>query len=179
MALQGRRLTSLVLLCAVASLATAPIRAQDEASAQAFMNSLFRLYTKNGKGVPYNHRYLHSTLLKLIDVDAKLSGDDIPIAGDGEIVCGCQDWEGFFIKKMELYVDKTGHAEALVAFSLFQDTNPQTSHVRKYRYILAAEGGQWRIFNVEYLTDPGSETKPWSVREQIEQEIASLRPAKK
>ena len=179
MALRGRRLTSMFLLCAVAGLAAAPVRAQNEASARTFLNSVFRLYTKNGKGVPYNHRYLHSTLLKLIDVDAKLSGDDIPIAGDGDIVCGCQDWEGFFIKKMELRVDKPGRAEALVMFSLFKDTNPQTSDVRKFRYILAAEGGQWRVFNIEYLTDPGSETKPWSVRDQIEQEIASLRQAKK
>jgi len=108
-----------------------------------------------------------------------LSGDDIPIAGDGDIVCGCQDWEGFFIKKMDLQVDKPGHAEALVTFSLFKDSKPQTSDVRKFRYILAAEGGQWRIFNVEYLTEPGSESKPWSVRDQIEQEITSLRHAKK
>ena len=179
MALRGRRLTSMFLLCAVAGLAAAPVRAQNEASARAFLNSVFRLYTKNGKGVPYNHRYLHSTLLKLIDVDAKLSGDDIPIAGDGDIVCGCQDWEGFFIKKMELRVDKPGRAEALVMFSLFKDTNPQSSDVRKFRYILATEGGQWRVFNIEYLTDPGSESNPWSVRDQIEQEIASLRQAKK
>lgn len=167
------------LICAVASLVTAPIRAQDEASARTFMNSVFRLYTKNGKGVPYNHRYLHSSLLKLIDTDEKLSGEDIPIAGDGDIVCGCQDWEGFFIKKMELHVDKPGHAEAIVTSSLFKDTNPQTSDIHKFRYILSAEGGQWRILNIEYLTDPGSETNPWSVRDHIEQEIASLRHAKK
>jgi hypothetical protein len=176
---RGRRLASIFLLGLAAGFAAVPLRAQDEASAQAFLNSVFRLYPKNGKGVPYNHRYLHSALLELIDTDAKLSGNDIPIAGDGDIVCGCQDWEGFFIKKMDLHVDKPGHAEALVTFSLFKDPNPQTSEVRKFRYILAAEGGQWRIFNVEYLTDPGSESKPWSVRDQIEQEIASLRHAKK
>jgi len=177
--MQGRKLASMFLLCAVAGFATQALHAQDEASAQTFLNSVFRLYTRHGKGVSYNHRYLHSSLLKLIDTDAKLSGEDIPIAGDGDIVCGCQDWEGFFIKKMDLHVDKPGHAEALVTFSLFKDTRKQPADVRKFRYELAAEGGQWRIFNVEYLTEPGSESKPWSVREQIEQEIASLRHAKK
>jgi hypothetical protein len=168
------------LLCVAAGVAAAPLRAQDEGSARAFLSSVFRLYGNNGKGVPNNsHRYFHSSLIGLIETDAKLSGDDIPIAGDDDIVCGCQDWEGFFIKKMDLHVDKPGHAEALVTFSLFKDSNPQTRDVRKFRYTLAAEGGQWRIFNVEYLTDPGSESKPWSVRDQIEQEIASLRDAKK
>lgn len=179
MAIRGQRVASMFLLCVVAGFAAAQLRSQDEASARAFLASVFRLYTKNGKGVPYNHRYLHSTLLKPVETDAKLSGDDIPIAGDDDIVCSCQDWEGYFIKKMDLQVDKPGHAEALVTSSLFKDTNPQTSDIRKFRYTLAAEGGRWRIFKVEYLTDPGSESKPWSVRDQIEEEIESLSHAEK
>lgn len=180
MELRTQKLASLFLLCLVAGFSAPILRAQDEASAQTFMKSVFGLYGKNGKGVPYrSHRYLHSSLVKLIDTDAKLSGDDIPIAGDSDIVCGCQDWEGFFIKKMDLRMDKPGHAEALVTFSLFKETSGQSADTRKFRYELVAENGQWRIFNVEYLTEPGSESKPWSVRDQIEQEIASLKHAKK
>ena len=173
--MQNRRLARISLLCVLSLFAAGSLNAQDQASARMFLNSIFRLYTKHGKGVSYNHRYLHSSLLKLIDIDAKLSGEDIPVAGDGDIVCGCQDWDGFFLRNMNVNVDRPGHAEALVSFSLFQDPNSQDRDLRNFRYILVAEGAQWRIFDVEYLTDPGTPTKPWSVREQIEMEIASLK----
>jgi len=157
-------------------LAGKPVYAQDAVSAQAFLKSAFALYSRHGKGVQYNHRYLHSSLLALIDADTKAAGsDNISYAGDGDIVCGCQDWEQFVVKKMDVHVDSPARASAVVSFTLFAGNDKQAEDLRTYRYVLASEHGQWRIFDVEYLTDPGKPDEPMSVRKQIELDIASFK----
>jgi hypothetical protein len=174
--MRNRRSALFVLLGMALLLAGKSDYAQDAASAQSFLKSVFALYSNHGKGVQYNHRYLHSSLLALIAADSKAAGqDNVPYAGDADIVCGCQDWERFVVKKMDIRVDKPGHALATVSFSLFEEKDKRAEDLRTYRYILASEDGQWRIFDIEYLTDPGKPNEPWSVRKQIALDTASFK----
>jgi hypothetical protein len=50
-----------------------PAAAQDAASAKTFLQSVYALYSKNGKGATLTSRYYDSTLLRLVTTDNKLN----------------------------------------------------------------------------------------------------------
>src|SRR5271169_6576907 len=95
-------------LLAVALLLVTPLAAQDTASAKALLESAFRLYKNGGKGVDtHSNRYYHSSLKALMTADEKAArdkGTDIPFARGADNFCGCQEWEGFWVSKMDLSV---------------------------------------------------------------------------
>jgi hypothetical protein len=87
-----------VLACVmVASLSA---QAQDEGSAETFLQSVYARYSRNGPGLeiagPHADRYLHSSLIALIREDAR-AVEGVGVL-DGDPICGCQDWDGIRIE---------------------------------------------------------------------------------
>jgi hypothetical protein len=150
--------------------------AQDAESARVFLNSIFKLYANHGKGIHQNRvgvcglstRYVHSSLLALIDADVKAVGTDVPIACDADIVCGCQEWEGIWIHKMDLMLETPQRAQAVVTFSLYAPKNRPKNDLRTYKYTLIPENGQWHIYDVAYIT---SLEAAKTLRKAIQREI--------
>jgi hypothetical protein len=163
----------IALLVAALLLAT-PSAAQDAGSAKAFLESAFRLYKNSGKGVDtYSSRYYHSSLIELMAADVKAvrdKGTDIPFAGGADMFCNCQEWEGFWVFKMDLGVPTRQRAEAVVSFSVYAPKNRTRDAARRYKYILVPERGQWRVYDILYLSDPYSIK---SVRKALQEEIAT------
>jgi hypothetical protein len=143
-------------------------------SARAFLAEAYTHYSKNGKGIdqtgPRAARYFHSSLIALMQVDAKAAGrDDIPIAGDGDLICDCQDWDGIFDLKIDVQVETPQRANASVSFALFAPSGKDKGDLRKLRITLVPERGQWRIFNIVSLSQPGA---PFDLRKEINKDIA-------
>jgi len=163
-----------VVFFAAALLLAAPAAAQDAGSAKAFLESAFRLYRNGGKGVPLDSsRYYHSSLIELMNTDEKAvkdKGTDIPYARGADSFCNCQEWEGFWVSKLDVSVHTPQRAEALVSFSVYAPKNRRKDDIRTYKYILVSERGQWRIYDVLYLSDPDPIK---SVRKALEEEIAT------
>ena len=170
--LRVRPLSPLGLL-AVALLLVTPLAAQDAASAKALLESAFRLYKNGGKGVDtHSNRYYHSSLKALMTADEKAArdkGTDIPFARGADNFCGCQEWEGFWVSKMDLSVQTRDRAEAVVSFSVYAPKNRRNTEARMYKYILVPEHGNWRIYDILYLSDSDDSAK--SLRENISQDI--------
>jgi hypothetical protein len=165
-----------IVFIAVCLASAEPLLAQDAESARAFLNSIFKLYANHGKGIHQNRvgmcglstRYVHSSLLALIDADVKAVGTDIPIACNADIVCGCQEWEGIWIHKMDLTLETPQCANAVVTFSVYAPKNRTKDDLRTYKYTLIPENGQWRIYDVAYITP--AET-PDTLRKAIQKDI--------
>lgn len=162
---------SITLLAATLLLPTA-LAAQDAASAKAFLQSAFRLYKNGGKGIAtQSNRYYHSSLEALMTADERAvrdKGTDIPFARGADMFCDCQEWEGFWVSKMDLSVQIRRRAEAVVSFSVYAPKNRKNTEERTYKYILVPERGNWRIYDILYLSD--SDTVK-SLRENLSHEI--------
>jgi hypothetical protein len=96
-----------------------PSTAQDANSAKAFWDSVFRLYQNHGNGIGFNLSYLHSSLVSLIRADIKAAGTEEPIVGGGDLVCGCQEWDGIWVLKMDVNVESSRPAQGVVSFALY------------------------------------------------------------
>jgi len=170
--LRVRPLSPIALLAAGLLLAT-PLAAQDAASAKALLESAFRLYKNGGKGVDtHSNRYYHSSLKALMTADEKAvrdKGTDIPFARGADMFCDCQEWEGFWVSKMDLSVQTRHRAEAVVSFSVYAPKNRKNTEARTYKYILVPERGNWRIYDILYLSDSDYSIK--SLRENLSHEI--------
>jgi hypothetical protein len=162
----------LAVLCFSFYLLTArPLLAQDAESAKAFLNSIFKLYANHGRGISANitgkcgltTRFVHSSLLALIDANVKAVGTDVPVACDSDIICGCQEWDGIWVQKMVVTLETPQRAQALVTFSLHAPTNRANNTPRTRRYTLVLENGQWRIYDIAENTR--------SLRKTIQKEI--------
>jgi len=168
--LRVRPLSPIALLAAALLLATT-LAAQDAASARTFLESAFQLYKNGGKGVDtQSHRYYHSSLEALLTADEKAvrdKGTDIPFGRGADMFCDCQEWEGFWVFKMDLSV-QTRHAEAVVSFSVYAPEHRRNTEARTYKYILVPERGNWRIYDIVYLSDSDPVK---SLRENLSQEI--------
>ena len=147
--------------------------AQDEATARAFVASLYRHYTKNGSGVPSSgakaRLYYHSSLLALIRTDEKAAGGEVGVL-DGDPVCGCQDWEGIWNLQIAIQVKDANRAEAEVTFSLSPPVPAAPDDARKLLITLVPEQGQWRIWDIRDDSDP---KHPFDVRDALTQEVQS------
>lgn len=161
-----------------------PCVAQDAASAKAFMNSAFKLYQNHGYGIYGEHgnnreltkRFIHSSLLALIDKDIKTvaaAGTDIPYAGDGDPICDCQDWEGIWVLQMDIRVESPKLAYVTASFKLFDPKTPPDTEMRTIKYTLVPEHGQWRIYNIAVLNPAPDASEAKSMWEGLQKEIAS------
>src|SRR5208337_2992845 len=120
--MNSKLLVSIVLSALVLPWA-APARAQDANSAKTFIESVYQLYPKGGKGVdwtgPRASQYFHPSLIALMRADSKAAGPDNVPALDGDPICSCQDWEGIFDLKIDIQSPSPDRAEAAVSFALF------------------------------------------------------------
>jgi hypothetical protein len=170
---QGMRSRLLLALAGAigAIIMTGPVAAQDANSAQSFLAEAYRHYTRNSKGIQHYERYLHTSLLALIKADVKASGTDIPVSGDGDLFCDCQDWEGIWDLKIDVKLLGKDRAEAAVSFFLSdpKDSKVKDEAARSLRFSLVVESGQWRIYNaVSYRKDDKSY---FDLRAEMEKEI--------
>ena len=172
--MQARLHFSLTLLIALA-VPPIPAAAQDAASAKTFLQSVYALYSKNGKGATLTSRYYDSTLLRLVATDNKLNAGDIGVL-EGDPVCGCQDWKGIWDLKIETQMQGPSHALADVSFALSAPKGRTKDDLRKLQITLVPERGQWRIYNILDESDPKT---LFDLRGELEKDIASLRKAPK
>lgn len=164
----------LLFLFALLILLTAPAIpavAQDAASARTFLQSVYALYAKNGKGATLTSRYYDSTLLRLVTTDNKLNAGEIGVL-EGDPICDCQDWAGIWDLKIE--VERQGQSQALanVTFALTAPNGRKQADLRKLQITLVQERGQWRIYDILDESDPKA---PFDLRKELEKDIASLR----
>ena len=172
----------LVLLFATAICVTAPIqiaRAQDANSAKLFVESLYKLYTKNSHGVPFagarSRLYYHSSLLALMRADEKAVDGEVG-ALDGDPICSCQDWEGIWDLHVDTQPQSADRAVANVSFALHAPAGRKKEDMRRLVMTLAAENGQWRIWDIRDVSDPKN---AFDVRDALQAEIKQLsKPAK-
>jgi len=149
-----------------------PSAAQDAASAKALLTTIFQDYAKGGQGVDYKSGYFHSSLVALANADMKAAGTDIPVAGDGDPICDCQEWDGIWVLKMDVALVTPQRAQAVVTFAIFAPKDRPKDDSRTIKLTLVPERGQWRIFDIEYLAEPHSEpSAPKTLRQQIQKDI--------
>lgn len=152
------------------------IRAQDAASAKAFLENIYRHYQNGGEGIAFDglnaSLYFHSSLVALEKADVKATGPGYASAIDWDPVCGCQDWDGIWDLKIEVHIESSQRAEANVSFALSDPKNNPTDATRKLEITLMSEHGEWRIYDILDKSDPKSTS---SVRKLIEDDLASLR----
>jgi hypothetical protein len=171
--MQVRRLVFLFLFCACAAIPLA--QAQDANSAKQFVESLYKLYAKDGKGVPFTgpqaRRDYDSSLLALMRADEKAAAGDVGVL-DGDPICGCQDWEGIFDLHIDIQVQRPDRAIATVSFSLSEPKHRTAADLRHLTMTLVPENGQWRIWNIRDQSDPRN---IFDVRDALNEEIQQLK----
>jgi hypothetical protein len=171
--MQVRRVVFLFLLCACAAIPLA--HAQDASSAKQFVESVYKRYEKDGIGVPfggpYAHRFYHSSLLALMRADEKAVGPGEVGVLDGDPICGCQDRDGIWDRKIDLRLEAPDRAIADVAFALGPPTHRSKDDLRHLTITLAPENGQWRIWDIRDESDPKD---IFDVRDALEDEIRQL-----
>lgn len=157
-----------------------PSAAQDKASAQAFMNSAFRLYQNHGGGIYGKHgndseltrRFVHSSLQALIDKDVKTvaaAGTDEPYAGDLDLICDCQEYDGIWELRMDVKMVNPKLALVTASFEIDDPKTRAKGQTRIMRYTLVPEHGQWRIYDTLRLAPSPDGV---SVRVGLQKDIA-------
>ncbi len=149
-------------------------RAQSASSADAFITSVFRLYDHGGKGVGISRKYLHSSLVTLMDADNKATGPDTVGLLDGDILCDCQEWDGIFVFKKELKMETPQRVQVLLSFAIHAPENRPKKDERSIQITLVPENGKWRIYDILSLSEPlGSQSASQSLRRELREEIDS------
>src|ERR1035437_328502 len=171
----SKPLLSIVLL-AVAFAWTSPVGAQDASSAKSFLESAFRQYSKNGPGVDSTglkaKRYYHSSLIALMQADAKAAGPGNIGFLDGDPLCDCQDWDGIFSLKIDIQLESPTRAQSIVSFALFEGQDRDSSSVRKLKITLASERGQWRIYDILNLSQSAA---PAGLRSELKKDVQDFK----
>jgi hypothetical protein len=127
---------------------------------------------KGRKGTDFKIGYFHSSLVELVDTDIKAAGSGIPAAGEGDPICDCQEWDGFFVLKMDVTMETPQRAQAVVSFAIITPKNRPKDDSRTVKITLISERGEWRIYDIEYLAEPYSDpAAPKSFRQQIQKDI--------
>lgn len=168
---------SLIAFSVAATLLCGVSRAQDAASAKAFLVSVYHYY-QNGyqeqhSGIDFDapnaNKYFHSSLLALERADVKANAGSIQ-AIDWDPICGCQDWNGIWNLKIEVHLDSPQRAIANVSFALFDPKDRPVDETNRLQITLVMEHGQWRIYDIldESITT-------FSVRKLLQDDLASLR----
>lgn len=154
-------------------------RAQDAASAKAFLNSIYHHYQSgyqsSSPGIDFDdadaNRYFHSSLLSLERADVKANAGQVP-AIDWDPICGCQDWDGIWDLKIDVEAKSPEKALAIVSFSLGDPKYKQKDNVRNLVITLVVEHGAWRIDDILDQSDPQN---TFSIRKLLQDDLASLR----
>lgn len=174
---------SLFLALALFALHAMPFaQAQDAASAKTFLTGLFSTYEHKGKGPGTGPKVLHSSLIALMNKEEKLAAKvgDEPTFGDGDFVCDCAEWQGFWVINMDVQLKNPQLAEATVEFSVYPPATRKKTDIKKVVYTLAPENGGWRIYDMTEMPAPGSKDAPFSARAELDKNIKLyLTPAKK
>lgn len=161
-----------VCLC----MGTTLLCAQDAASAKSFLESLYRLYGKGGKGValsgPRTHKVFDPSLLALMDADAKANGPDQVGVLDGDPLCSCQDWDALRDLQIAVAPPFEGRTVAKVSFALFAGKNGSPEDRRKLEITLAARQGRWLVYDVLDLSEP---KHPFALRSELKKDLESLK----
>ncbi len=165
----SRVLTAIALSIVFNAIPTFP---QDQASAQTFLQSVYKRYGKGGPGLnidgPKARLYFSSSLLSLLHADQKAVGPDEVGVLDGDPVCGCQDWDAIHDLKIVLTPGEPGRLKATISFALFgADARPEQS-LRSLEMTLVSRDGQWRIDNILDRSDPKA---PFDLRAELTREI--------
>lgn len=150
--------------------------AQDADSAKAFLLSVYTQYQNGRKGIDFTGpgagRFYHSSLLALMRADRKANGPDNVPAIDFDPVCGCQDWDGIWDLEMDVHLDSARRALARVSFGLLDPKNHPKDALRKLKFTLVPERGQWRIYDVVDESDPHA---AFRLRRDLQRDIDNLR----
>jgi hypothetical protein len=154
----------------------ASLRAQDAASAKAFLVNIYSHYSVGGKGIefdgPQSSRYFDSSLMELEKADVKANGPDNVPAVDADPICGCQDWEGIWNLAIDVRMESPQRAIANVSFALFNPKDRPAGEASKLQLTLVKEDGGWRIWDILDESDPKDKV---AVRKLLEEDLASLR----
>jgi hypothetical protein len=145
------------LLVAVAAAGADSAMAQDASSAKAFLVEAYQHYSKDGSGIsvygPHARRYFHSSLLDLVQVHDKVMGSDLG-EFDGDIICSCMDWGGIFDLRINVQIENAQRATATVSFFLYDGAEREQNSLRRLKFTLVPEQGQWRIWDINDYSDP-------------------------
>jgi hypothetical protein len=146
--------------------------AQDETSAKTLLTTIFGHYGKGGKGTDFQSGYFHSSLVALVNADVKAAGTDIPAALDGDPICDCQEWDGFWVLKLDVTMETPRRAQAVITFAIYTPSKRPRDDSRTIKITLVPERGQWRIYDIAILSEPRSDpAAPKSLRERIQKDI--------
>ncbi len=151
-------------------------RAQDAASAKAFLISIYRHYQNGGKGIEFDgpraSLYFESSLLALEKADVKANGPDNVPAIDADPICSCQDYSGIWNLMIEVQPESARRARANVSFAVFTPKESPDELPTKLVITLVIENGGWRIWDILDDSDPKS---TFSVRQHLQDDLATLR----
>jgi hypothetical protein len=165
-----------IALSTVAIIGAIPSRAQDAASAKAFLVNIYGHYKSKGKGIdfdgPHSALYFHSSLLALEKADVKATEPGYAPAIDWDPICGCQDMDGIWNLKIDVQLQSPQRAIADVSFALFDPKDRPTEEPSKLQITLVRENGGWRIWDILDKSDPKFTS---SVRKLLEDDLARLR----
>lgn len=163
------------LLCLLVLLATVPpaIHAQDPDSAKRFVESLYLQYGAGQRGIDFTgkgaHSYFSENFIRLVRADRKAMGSDMPVYGDADPICDCQDWEGIWQLRITVRMTGKATAEALASFALSDPRNGPEGH-RSVRFQLVQEQGGWRIDEACAVRE---KSRPFCLCEEMKREIRS------
>lgn len=147
--------------------------AQDAASAKTFLTAVYHHYANEGIGIeafgPHANLYYHSSLIALMLEDQKAASPDVG-AIDGDPICACQEWDGVWDLKIDVSIDAPDRATATATFALSAPQDRPKDSLRKLVFTLAAENGEWRIYDILDQTDPSA---PYALRKALQQDIVS------
>ncbi len=152
---------------------------QSAVSAKDFLSSIYQLYGNKGHGIPYSPRYIHSSLLFLIHADLKAAqaASEVPWPLDADIACDCQEWDGIWLDKLDVKLEKPERAIVVASFYIYSPENRSGDDRdrREMRYTLLAERGGWRIYDIEDMSRKFDPKEPRSLRRQLRQDIESFK----
>jgi hypothetical protein len=174
--------SKVLLTLALALLPVAPpisLNAQDAESAEAFLEATYRQYGHDGKGPDLwgpKAEIFHSSLLRLIRADEKANQPDQAGALDGDPICSCQDWDGIYDLKIDVKPPTGRRTQASVGFYPSSPQQRTARDLRNLTFTLAAEPGQWRIYDILDRSDP---SHPGALRQLLQQDIDTLSQAPK
>lgn len=164
-----------IALSLLAILSCVSLRAQDSASAKAFLSNIYSHYSRGGKGIefdgPESNRYFDSSLLALEKADVKANGPGNVPAVDADPICGCQDWEGIWNLAIDVRIESPQRAIANVSFSLFNPKDRPAGESSKLQFTLLKHDGEWRIWDILDESDPKDRV---AVRKLLQDDLASL-----
>jgi hypothetical protein len=166
----------MITLIAAVFLPASLSAAQDETSAKVFLDSIIQLYDKSGPGVGVTNKYLHSSLVALVNANNKAISDynGTPGVLDGDFLCGCQEWDGLWVHKMTLKMVTPKRAQAVISFSIYAPKDRPKDDLLIIQITLVPERGQWRIYDIMDISVPGSEqSKTKNLRGRLQEEIDS------